>query len=727
MARQQRRADMLLLKKLTDATTQAKHLASVHKYSEALALAKSTLKTMEQPSKSGMADAYLKLAQLEAAAGDAASSLHMYGTAFAMHQRGLEASMAARDALAKPGGKRGTRSRLSDAENEVIAGWASVANDLRLGGNHEAAARAISRAQQALVEARSRRAAARPKRGDSKTKQETDARAMSQAAQAIAMLASDVLSCAGQAQSALERFELARRDIVEHAATGKRDELLPAVQIEALRNRTLRRAATAGEQDADADAVVEAIKEAEAAVKRRAATDIIVHASLLARAADEAEASPANATPVPSEDHHSPAPALRRRWAEQVSRLVASGARPSVWQLPGHVVGGLLARPWHDAQPSHGAPWGGFAAALQGSSASGSLAVARAVGRVSRLLERAAPALQAEWDRLLAGEALERETECLHVSEGAGAGPAEEAGPPSDRLRSIEGQWARYSVNGFWLGDRLSTEAMSGEVAAEAAAWAGLRDSTPLPVPFPCSADTPVLCSVAAAAAAVGREEAAAAADSDPGSRLAAGAGSGADAAGGVLRPLRAGYSALAPGVSIRPHHGRTDAQLKFHVGVRVPRRGGGPGLGRAEAEAAEAALENATAAGAGQSSAAGAGRCAAQSCAGLGADPRGVPDPWAAGLVPMEACAALRVTGPDDAAAVGRGEAVVVDEWRVWGEGRVFLFDDSFQHEVRNVCHEHRVIVQLVIEHPDLTLGRAAMGDAAKTMDTADAPVDDH
>jgi hypothetical protein len=39
----------------------------------------------------------------------------------------------------------------------------------------------------------------------------------------------------------------------------------------------------------------------------------------------------------------------------------------------------------------------------------------------------------------------------------------------------------------------------------------------------------------------------------------------------------------------------------------------------------------------------------------------------------------------------------------RTWTEGRVLLFDDSFEHEVLNQCASERVVFQLVLRHPDL------------------------
>jgi aspartate beta-hydroxylase len=44
-----------------------------------------------------------------------------------------------------------------------------------------------------------------------------------------------------------------------------------------------------------------------------------------------------------------------------------------------------------------------------------------------------------------------------------------------------------------------------------------------------------------------------------------------------------------------------------------------------------------------------------------------------------------------------------VGNETRSWEEGKVLLFDDSFEHEVRNDCGSDRVVFQLVIRHPDI------------------------
>ena len=105
---------------------------------------------------------------------------------------------------------------------------------------------------------------------------------------------------------------------------------------------------------------------------------------------------------------------------------------------------------------------------------------------------------------------------------------------------------------------------------------------------------------------------------------------------------LRGTYSAVAGGGVLREHCGMTNAQLKFHVGLRVPRRAG---------------LE------AGSGGGGGGG--------GGGGEP----------------CASLTVAG----------------ETRAGEEGGVLLFDDSFVHSVVNTCPDaERVIFQLVVPHGD-------------------------
>lgn len=44
-----------------------------------------------------------------------------------------------------------------------------------------------------------------------------------------------------------------------------------------------------------------------------------------------------------------------------------------------------------------------------------------------------------------------------------------------------------------------------------------------------------------------------------------------------------------------------------------------------------------------------------------------------------------------------------VGNETRAWREGGTLFFDDSFEHEAWNRCEQERVVVQVVIVHPDL------------------------
>lgn len=130
----------------------------------------------------------------------------------------------------------------------------------------------------------------------------------------------------------------------------------------------------------------------------------------------------------------------------------------------------------------------------------------------------------------------------------------------------------------------------------------------------------------------------------------------------------RASYSAIGPRAHLRPHCGDANAQLKFHVGLRVPTLAGGGAagvrvLGVDSDEGARAAAGGAAAA---------------------------VEEP-----LPLEAaCTTLRVA----------------NETRAWREGGVLFFDDSFEHEVVNACDAERVVFQLVINHPQLT-GRGEVG----------------
>jgi len=46
-----------------------------------------------------------------------------------------------------------------------------------------------------------------------------------------------------------------------------------------------------------------------------------------------------------------------------------------------------------------------------------------------------------------------------------------------------------------------------------------------------------------------------------------------------------------------------------------------------------------------------------------------------------------------------------VGEERRAWQTGRVSFLDDSWEHEVRNECRAERVVLQVVVEHPSLSL----------------------
>ena len=61
--------------------------------------------------------------------------------------------------------------------------------------------------------------------------------------------------------------------------------------------------------------------------------------------------------------------------------------------------------------------------------------------------------------------------------------------------------------------------------------------------------------------------------------------------------------------------------------------------------------------------------------------------------------------------------------EWRTWAEGRCLLFDDSFEHEVRNDTDRARVVLLLRFFHPDLAPARrgAACRDAIEAKAAAE------
>jgi hypothetical protein len=158
---------------------------------------------------------------------------------------------------------------------------------------------------------------------------------------------------------------------------------------------------------------------------------------------------------------------------------------------------------------------------------------------------------------------------------------------------------------------------------------------------------------------------------------------------------MRAGYSAVEPGAWIRPHYGETNAQLKLHFGLTIPTDS----------------------------------RTAGQPCALLRVGGSG-------NATDTSAAAAGGGAGGEagDGAVVGGWTvAASAGDWRGWPEGGVLLFDDSYEHEVRmqppprpsdhvgeagdtsggggggggeeegGGCTETRVVLQLVLRHPDL------------------------
>jgi tetratricopeptide (TPR) repeat protein len=145
------------------------------------------------------------------------------------------------------------------------------------------------------------------------------------------------------------------------------------------------------------------------------------------------------------------------------------------------------------------------------------------------------------------------------------------------------------------------------------------------------------------------------------------------------LTVMRTGYSALSKGARLRPHCGMTNGQLKFHLGLIVPRVPAGtlplpppphpPPPQNNDAGAVQAA---------GAGSGAGAGQEAGSS---------------------TSPCAWIRVG----------------NETRAWTEGGVLFFDDSFEHDVLSVCPTERVVFQFVFVHPDLGARAAADGTGKK------------
>jgi aspartyl/asparaginyl beta-hydroxylase (cupin superfamily) len=80
--------------------------------------------------------------------------------------------------------------------------------------------------------------------------------------------------------------------------------------------------------------------------------------------------------------------------------------------------------------------------------------------------------------------------------------------------------------------------------------------------------------------------------------------------------------------------------------------------------------------------------------------------------------------------AALGRSQATgapspveirVGNETRAWRKKEVLFFDDSWEHEVWNRCRSERVVLQLVMAHPDLEakaleLPHHSKGDSERT-----------
>ena len=137
---------------------------------------------------------------------------------------------------------------------------------------------------------------------------------------------------------------------------------------------------------------------------------------------------------------------------------------------------------------------------------------------------------------------------------------------------------------------------------------------------------------------------------------------------------VRFGYSMLEAGGWIRPHVGPSNAQLKIHLGLKVPPQQQADTTTAAAASAASAH----TAAADGNDDADG-GAAAADVAGGGGAAGRG-------SVSAREHCPAT---------------FTIAGQMRRWVEGRALLFDDSYEHEVRNGCEESRVVMQLVIAHP--------------------------
>jgi len=53
-------------------------------------------------------------------------------------------------------------------------------------------------------------------------------------------------------------------------------------------------------------------------------------------------------------------------------------------------------------------------------------------------------------------------------------------------------------------------------------------------------------------------------------------------------------------------------------------------------------------------------------------------------------------------------------NKWTSWSVGKVLLFDDSFEHEVRNDTNEDRVVLLIRVWHPEL-MSRGGVGKATQ------------
>ncbi len=54
-------------------------------------------------------------------------------------------------------------------------------------------------------------------------------------------------------------------------------------------------------------------------------------------------------------------------------------------------------------------------------------------------------------------------------------------------------------------------------------------------------------------------------------------------------------------------------------------------------------------------------------------------------------------------------------NKWTSWSVGKVLLFDDSFEHEVRNDTNEDRVVLLIRVWHPELMSRGGGVGKATQ------------